>query len=219
MYRTIIGAAFALSLATPALSATLTVGSNPLSGASFDTQPQLGGTVFEDEFTNVSFGIGGGTFSATVQSRVVQATDGTYDFYWRIFDTAYDGTAPAAIGSFRLADFGIPIAGLNGDYRLDALGDVNPASAFVFQGDAVNFNFANGLPAGSESYFMFLDTEAKAYARTAIFDLTNVGQTENSQIYTTFGVANAVPEPTTWALMIAGFGLTGAMLRRRSALA
>ena len=26
---------------------------------------------------------------------------------------------------------------------------------------------------------------------------------------------NAVPEPTTWALMITGFGLAGAALRRR----
>lgn len=30
---------------------------------------------------------------------------------------------------------------------------------------------------------------------------------------------NAVPEPSTWALMIAGFGLVGGMLRRRSRLA
>ena len=31
------------------------------------------------------------------------------------------------------------------------------------------------------------------------------------------GVAATVPEPTTWALMIAGFGAVGAMLRRRAA--
>ena len=29
------------------------------------------------------------------------------------------------------------------------------------------------------------------------------------------GFGTAVPEPTTWALMIAGFGLAGAGLRRR----
>ncbi|MGL6043058.1 MAG: PEPxxWA-CTERM sorting domain-containing protein, partial [Sandaracinobacteroides sp.] len=28
--------------------------------------------------------------------------------------------------------------------------------------------------------------------------------------------AAVVPEPASWALMIAGFGLTGAMLRRRA---
>lgn len=219
MYRTIIGAAFAAMIATPALAVTLTPGFNPLGGTTSALQPQLAGTVVEDEFSDVSFGIDGGTFSATVQSRVVLATDGTYDFSWRVFDTAYDGTAPAAIGSFRIGNFGVPIAGLNGDYRLDGTGDVGPASAFVFAGDAVNFNFQDGLSAGSGSYFIFLDTAARAYGRTALFDLTNVGQTQNSPIYETFGVANAVPEPTTWALMISGFGLTGLMLRRRVALA
>ena len=28
-----------------------------------------------------------------------------------------------------------------------------------------------------------------------------------------------VPEPATWAMMLAGFGLTGATLRRRGAMA
>lgn len=34
-----------------------------------------------------------------------------------------------------------------------------------------------------------------------------------------FSVSGAVPEPATWGLMIAGFGLVGASLRRRVALA
>ena len=32
------------------------------------------------------------------------------------------------------------------------------------------------------------------------------------------GNGNPVPEPATWALMISGFGMAGAMLRRRRAL-
>ena len=35
----------------------------------------------------------------------------------------------------------------------------------------------------------------------------------------TIGTTGAVPEPTSWAMLIAGFGLTGAVLRRRRALA
>lgn len=35
----------------------------------------------------------------------------------------------------------------------------------------------------------------------------------------TFAIAGGVPEPATWALMIAGFGATGAALRRRRAAA
>ena len=33
-----------------------------------------------------------------------------------------------------------------------------------------------------------------------------------------YGFANAVPEPASWALMIAGFGLAGAATRRRRAV-
>lgn len=41
----------------------------------------------------------------------------------------------------------------------------------------------------------------------------------NGQGYTLAQVAGAVPEPGTWALMIGGFGLVGASLRRRQAVA
>jgi hypothetical protein len=40
---------------------------------------------------------------------------------------------------------------------------------------------------------------------------------ENTQIYNFEVAGGAVPEPTTWAMMIAGFGLAGAALRRRRA--
>ena len=33
------------------------------------------------------------------------------------------------------------------------------------------------------------------------------------------GETPAVPEPASWAMLIAGFGLTGAMMRRRRAVA
>ena len=44
------------------------------------------------------------------------------------------------------------------------------------------------------------------------------GVIRTGEIYN-FSLANAVPEPASWAMMIAGFGLAGAALRRRPARA
>ncbi len=53
---------------------------------------------------------------------------------------------------------------------------------------------------------------------------TAIGFTDTSENWHGFtvgveDVANPVPEPATWALMIAGFGLVGVAMRRRAALA
>lgn len=216
MQRAIILAVLAFVPAS-AGAVTLTPGLNNFPGTTVALEPQLAGVVAEDEVTAVSFTIGDGTFSANVQSRVILAADGTYDFAWRITDTAFTGTDPVALGSLRIGDFG-PIVGLNGNYRIDSLGDIGPDRAFVFdQQGFMNFLFTDGLPVGSESLFFFLDTEATAYGRTAIFDLTNVGATQISELYSTYAPASGViPEPASWALMIAGFGLVGRALRLRS---
>src|SRR3954447_18163833 len=155
-------AAMALS-ATSAGAVILAAGGNSLGGTTSAAQPQLAGTVVEDVDTAVSIAIGVNTLSATVQSRVVLSNDGTYDFYWRIYDTQFTGEARPPIGAFRPGGFGTPIAGLNGDYRTDGLGDVGPDSAYVFTGsidDDVNFGFSGGLRPGQESEFFFLDTQS-----------------------------------------------------------
>jgi hypothetical protein len=58
--------------------------------------------------------------------------------------------------------------------------------------------FSANLPAGTDSSIRY---------DTLFFDITS-----------TPPLAAAVPEPATWAVMIAGFGLTGATLRRRRAV-
>ncbi len=229
-----LAGATALALSAGAASAgILATGDNALAGTTTAIQPQLAGTVAQDVDTPVSFKINGGTFAATVQSRVVLADDGTYDFYWRIYDTSFTRTTnviadldigPGVLQAFRLDNFGIPIAGLNGDYATDGLGDVGPDNAHLFgspQDQAVNFTFfgSGGLHGGQDSYFFFLDTNAHSYNHNAIFDVGNNDGTANSDVFSTFGAGGGVPEPGVWTMMIAGFGLAGAMLRTRRRLA
>lgn len=207
-------------IAAPANAVPLVVGSNPLAGTTFADEPNLGGLVKEDAVDAFSIAGTSGTLSANVQSRVILSTDGTYDFYWRIFDVAFspsrEGGDALTIGALRIGNFGNSVLGYNANFRTDGVGNHGPSSAFVFDPntDFVNFLFGDALTAGDASYFMFLDTDATSYARNAQLDLATPGS-PISNLGTTFGVA-AVPEPSTWAMMLIGFAAIGIATRRRA---
>jgi hypothetical protein len=183
-----------------------------LTGTSVALQPNLAGTVIEDELVNFSYASGGGTVNGAVQLRVVRSSlDSTLDFYWRVFN---DARSSDSIGSFRLGDFFTGTYDAN--YRTDGLGDDAPDTARRFSGTMssfVNFNFDGGLAAGDSSYFFFLDTNATSYARTAAFDLANVGHTQISSTFSMFAPAVNVSEPAGSLLISAG--LMALYLRRR----
>lgn len=185
--------------------------STPLPGTTFAAEPQLGGTVLVDDLVDFSFAAYGGTVFGTVQVRVVEAVDNTIDFYWRVKNNI---ESSGAIGSFRIGDFLTP--SYNANYRIDGLGDDAPDSAYLFSAPYegyVNFNFADGLLAGSSSNFFFLDTNATAYAKTAFYDLTNIGQTQISSSYSGYAPVYDVPAPASLGLM--GLGLVALGVRRR----
>ncbi|MES2320059.1 MAG: PEP-CTERM sorting domain-containing protein [Pseudomonadota bacterium] len=187
----------------------------PLPGTTAAAQPQLAGLVLEDDIQAFSFAANGGTISGTVQSRVVRSTlDGTLDFYWRVIS---DANSSGAMQSFRLGQFFT--TSYDANWRIDGLGNTAPSEAYLFPGDTgfLNFEFidaagAGGLAAGMESYFMFLDTTATSYNKSAWYDLANMGQSEISGLYATFTPGD-VPEPASLALI--ALGMAGLAIARR----
>lgn len=183
-----------------------------LNGTSVALQPNLAGTIIEDELVNFAYASGSGTVSGAVQLRVVRSSvDSSLDFYWRVFN---DASSSNAIGGFRLGDFFTDTYDAN--YRTDGLGNDAPDSATRFSGTQssyVNFIFDGGLAAGDFSNFFFLDTSATHYARTGLYDLASVGNLGISSSFSMFAPATRVSEPAGGLLISAG--LMALYLRRR----
>lgn len=70
----------------------------------------------------------------------------------------------------------------------------------------------NQVAAGTNGLFTVWGDEGEMFTSITLTSSSNSFEIDN---LATFG---AVPEPTSWALMILGFGSAGAMLRRRRAL-
>ena len=103
------------------------------------------------------------------------------------------------------------------DSRNDVLATQNPASGVLTRIGAL------GVNVGARTSFDIVSVGSSnlGYAQIAdqfyTVDLTSgalnqIGRTDRSL----FALAAAVPEPTTWAMLIIGFGLVGAANRRRS---
>jgi hypothetical protein len=210
-----VGALLLLALTGIAQAVVLPPGTTlNLPGTTVAADPALAGVVEVDELVPFSFAANGGTISGDVQVRVVRSSvDNTLDFYWRVFN---DIESSGVIGSFRIGDFVTGVYDAN--WRIDGLGDVAPTSATRFSGafdSFVNFNFGDLLAPGLQSRFILLDTTAVDYARNAIYDLTNFGQTQISGLFSTYAPVAKVPEPGSVALFAMSLAMLGWVARRR----
>ncbi|WP_338763048.1 PEP-CTERM sorting domain-containing protein [Massilia sp. METH4] len=211
-----IATACLLALAGTASAVVLTPDVvTPLPGTTVAEQPELAGVVLVDDVQEFSFSAYGGLVTGTVQSRVVRSDiDGTLDFYWRVIN---DAGSAGAITALRIGDFLTSVYDAN--WAVDGLGDTPAYNARLFSAptNGVNFLFeapdVDALEAGASSYFLLLDTDATAYARTGLYDLTTEESGSISPTFATF--APAIPEPATYGMFAAGLGVLVLLRRRR----
>lgn len=99
-----------------------------------------------------------------------------------------------------------------GDYLIstagDAVSDINGQAWYLLVG------FDDTVLNDAQDATDFFGLDITAYGHDAT--LTGAGRFVN-YAFKDDGVTGGVPEPATWALMIGGFGLMGAALRRRRA--
>lgn len=108
---------------------------------------------------------------------------------------------------------GLTVAGLNIDYAGDALFTFNPFTGLMTVGNNIGFNSYTMNPS-IPGFGFFLSNAATAPTITSFAYSANGRVWHASRIDVAQG---AVPEPATWAMLIAGFALIGAALRSRRA--
>lgn len=109
--------------------------------------------------------------------------------------------------TFSLTGFNVSSAALTGRFAGD-----NGVTAILLNGTSISTG-ANGYT--SFTAFSSGATPFVAGTNTLTFELRNDGGPAGLRVEVA-GTADAVPEAATWTMMIVGFGLVGAGLRRRT---
>lgn len=89
-------------------------------------------------------------------------------------------------------------------------------NALISFGDGTTTNFALS---GQSTGVGYNRQDLSAFTNISSVLLTTADPLGLSYDNFSFQVSNAVPEPATWAMMIGGFGLVGAAMRRRQRVA
>lgn len=137
---------------------------------------------------------------------------GLYNLNGRLnfYNIATSGSAPFVANQMSTVVFTRDAVG-------NSVGYVNGTALISFQNAATtNIGFANLL------HLFVDDSQVGGEASAGFVDYVRIYDTvlSSGQVaaLTPPGSVGAVPEPASWALMIAGFGLVGGSMRRRSAM-
>ena len=162
----------------------------------------FGGGAFAGSFdslltygANVYGGAGGTGRYATVQTSNVLTMTGAATDYFGLWASSLDGGNTVA---FYKGDLLVDSINLT-NYALDDSYKGNPSTLFLGQNAGEKYAFFNFVVTGGFDKIVLIENGGGG------FELDNV----------TVGTRAAVPEPASWALMIAGFAMIGSAMRRR----
>ena len=192
-----------LAVAAPGIAATLVTplaGGNSQSGIMFDVVIK--------------------SSALTLQSIGVNISDGTYDFeFYTLAGGVGGNTGDSTPWTLRNSFSGVTTAGPGNltTFDITDLGlAANTTYGIYFTSTVASggiVRYTNGSDVGDtvagNADLSILSGYGKSYP------FTNTYQPRNFNGELTYSLNGAVPEPASWALMIGGFGLVGASLRRR----
>ena len=191
MKRAMLFAAASMIAAAPATAATTFIdfdgGSDGSAVGSFYSG--LGVTFSNAQFTN-NFGLNGTSGSLGVRAP------GTFTF----------GPGNAVVGTFASAMNSVSIRGI----------DIGQAGMRLSVFDAANTLLGSSTAFGPNIGVGFFYDVTASFAGIRSFAISQDNPCcGDGALFENLSFSSNVPEPSSWAMLIAGFGLTGAVMRRR----
>jgi hypothetical protein len=208
--RTVL--AVALIGAFGAANATLLVANTPVSSVDM-TASFFGGTLLDSAITNVT------TPSYTGTARTAVYDTGTgLDFYYQFSNNATSQTGIERLIGFDYSSLGsstVNVFQTSAAFGIFTAGTEHSDGADRTLAGVIGFSFVpNGdskIIPGTTSFTQIVRTNAREYA-SGNFGILN-GYASNAAA---FAPALPVPEPESFAMLLAGLGLMGTIARRRS---
>lgn len=176
------------------------------------TGGSFGGTLLDSAITMIS----NISYNGIARTAVYDTGTGL-DFYYQFSN---DASSKNGIERFTGYDFSalgasnIEVFQTSSAFGIFTAGTEFSDGADRTSGGVIGFNFIpNGLSKvnpGTTSFTQIIRTNARAYATGNFGLLDGIGDNAAG-----FAVAAAVPEPETYAMLLAGLGLVGTIIRRR----